>query len=344
MIAELKVIHRLLSQRPVFVGFNVTNRCTMRCKFCNVPALEHRDMSLDEIHRVLDQLAGIGVPVVGVTGGEPFLRKDLPEIIGAIADRGMKCTVVTNGELFNVERARELAHFDNIVHFALSVDSLDSALYAELRGKKKLPEILHRYLDAIQHGPKTAYKFNVVLGPENLDEIDSFMTLARANGLFLSFLPMNVAPGGLHRGSDYPGLTREKRTEISAAFLALRKLKLSGAPLWDHRDFYHYAARYVQGEQMGECGAGRLFLDLRSDGKLAFCNEMPHFLDLLQVDKLTLKMIREGRREWQDRIEGCQTDSACCYTCSYNVTATAHNLPAYIWDYFRLTRYGNSWK
>lgn len=344
MLAELKVIHRLLSRRPVFVGFNVTNRCTMRCSFCNVPALAHRDMEPEEIEHVLDLLAGIAVPVVGVTGGEPFLRKDLADIVDGIARRGMKCTVVTNGELFTRERARELARFDNIVHFALSVDSLDNTVYAGLRGKRVLAQVVHRYVDAIQFGPAAAYKFNVVLGPDNLDEIDTFLTLAVANGLYLSFLPMNVAPGGMHRGAQFPGLTPAVREKIAQAFERLRALKLAGAPLWDHRNFYNYAASYVRGEAMGECGAGELFLDLRSDGKLAFCNEMPHFLDLLSLDRLTLAMIRDKRKEWADRIAACQTDTACCYTCSYNVTATAHNLPAYMWDYLALTRYGRSWK
>ena len=87
---------------------------------------------------------------------------------------------------------------------------------------------------------------------------------------------------------------------------------------------------------MGDCMAGRLFLDLRSDGGLAFCNEMDHFVDLLQLDSLSPDFVREKHKEWKPGIDACRRDGACCYTCSYNVTATAQNIPAYIWDYFRL--------
>lgn len=337
MLAEANIIYRLLAGKPIFAGFNVTNRCTMRCRFCSVPELPHRDMTLDEIHHALDCLKGIGVPVVGVTGGEPFVRKDLADIVRAIAVRGMKTTIVTNGELFDRARAEELKEFGNIVHFALSVDSLDRQVYGDLRGENKaLERILPRYLDSIAHGPETAYKLNIVVGPDNLDELDDFTRLAEAQGLYVSFIPMNVAPGGLHRGRTYPSFTPQKRAQVAEAFEILRGWKLAGRPLWDHRDFYLHAAAYMRGETMDDCMAGRLFLDLRSDGKLAFCNEMDHFIDLLEVDRLTWADLTELRGQWEERIHACRTGSACCYTCSYNVTATAHNIPAYIWDYFRL--------
>ena len=337
MLAEANIIYRLLAGKPIFAGFNVTNKCTMRCTFCSVPELTHRDMTLAEVEHALDCLNGVGVPVVGVTGGEPFMRKDLAAIVRAIASRGMKTTIVTNGELFDRSRAEELKEFGNIVHFALSVDSLDRGVYGDLRGKRKaLEKILPRYLDSIAHGPKTAYKFNVVVGPDNLDELADFVRLAEACGLYVSFIPMNVAPGGLHRGRNYPSLTPEKRQQVASAFETLRRWKLDGRPLWDHRDFYLHAAAYMRGEAMDDCRAGRLFLDLRSDGKLAFCNEMEHFIDLLEVDRLTWSQVKGIRSAWRERIHACRTDSACCYTCSYNVTATAHNIPAYIWDYFRL--------
>jgi len=336
MLAEANVVYRLLTKKPIFVGWNVTNRCTMRCAFCSVPAMAGKDMTPQEAGVALDAVARLGIPVVGITGGEPFLRPDLPELIAGVQDRGMKCTVVTNGDLFDRDKARSLAFARNIVHFALSVDSLDVATYAAFRGRRTLPETLLRYLDAIEHGPNCPYKLNIVLAPENVDEIDDILRFAGSAGLFVSFIPMNIAPGGFHRGKTYASLTPDARAKLSAAFARLRDAKLGGAPLWDHRDFYLLAADYVAGRSMPECRAGELFLDMRSDGKLAFCNELQHFADLLQVRDLTLADVRRARAEWGPRIERCRTTSACCYTCSYNIVATAQSLPAYVIDYFRL--------
>jgi MoaA/NifB/PqqE/SkfB family radical SAM enzyme len=335
VLTEARVIYRLLSNKPIFVGFNVTNRCTMRCTFCSVPSLPHEDMTLPQIERVLDRLKELGIPVVGITGGEPFLRKDLAGIVQAISDRGMKTTIVTNGDLLTRERMEELASFRNIHHFALSVDSLDSDVYSSLRGRDHLPQLLQRYMGLLRYGPKTIYKLNVTVGPENVDEVDTFVDFAEDTGLALSFIPMNIGPGGLHRGNEYSALTEESRRKIASAFRRLRRYRIEGRPLWDHRDFYLFASRYIQGEPMGECYAGQLFLDLRSNGELAFCNEMPAFVSLLDYNRFRLSDLVSARREWEGRIKACRRDSACCYTCSYNVTATALNLPAYIWDYLR---------
>ncbi len=340
MLAEAKVIYRLLTNKPVFVGYNVTNRCTMRCPFCSVPSLESRDMTLPEVEHALDRLREVGVPVVGITGGEPFLRTDLADILFACQRRGMKVTLVTNGELLTAERMRELRKLTNIVHFALSVDSLDLETYERLRGRRHLPETLQRFLSLRSEGPRTVYKLNVVVGPENADEMEAFVQLAETARVALTFIPVNVGPDGFHRASAYPALDRSARERIAEAFRTLRRHKLAGAPLWDHRDYFLQSERYILGDPMGPCGAGQLFLDMRPDGSLAVCNEMPPFMSLLETDRLTLKELARHRALWADRIQACHDGNACCYTCSYNVKATAQNLPAYILDYLRLLRMG----
>ena len=336
LLAEVKVVLRLLTRKPIFIGFNVTNRCNMRCKFCSVPTMPHSDMTLPQVESALDRVAEMGVPVVGVTGGEPFLREDLAAILGAIEKRGMKTTLVTNGQVLTRARMEELRALGNIVHFALSVDSLDRRTYARLRGRENMPETLKRFLDIRRFGPNTVYKLNVVVTPDNADEIETIVEFAVASGVALSFIPLNVGPGGLHRGKDDSGVDEAARHRMAATFDILRRLKMEGAPLWDHRDFYLMAKRYLLGEPMGPCGAGELFLDLRSDGGLAFCNEMEHFVSLLDVARFTLKDLAASRKDWDGRIQACAEDKACCYTCSYNITATAQNLPAYLFDYFLL--------
>jgi len=342
VLAEANIIWRLLAGRPVFVGYNVTNRCNLRCRFCNVPSLPHPDMTVDQVRVAFDRLAELGIPVVGITGGEPFLRPDLPEILEAAESRGMKVTLVTNGHLLDGGRMAALARFRNIVHFALSLDSLDPQTYRNLRGGKRHPGgVLADFLRLTREGPRTVYKLNVVVGPHNLDEIDLLLEVASSVGLGVSFIPMNIGPGGLHRAADFPGLDAITRERIAVRFETLRQAKILGAPLWDHRDYYLYSARYMRGETLGDCGAGRYFLDLRSDGRLAFCNEMEHFVSLLEVEKLSVPLLKRALAEWRERIERCRLAGACCYTCSYNITATAANLPAYVWDYLRFqARFG----
>ncbi len=336
MLAEANIILRLLAGRPVFVGYNVTNRCNLRCRFCNVPSLPNPDMTIEQVRTAFDRLKELGIPVLGITGGEPFLREDLPDILAAADERGMKVTLVTNGHLLDRARMASISRFRNIIHFALSLDSLDPATYRRLRGGRLTPgEVLADFLRLTRVGPPTVYKLNVVVGPHNVDEVDLLLRLAASSGLGVSFIPMNIGPGGFHRAAEFPGLDDAMRERIALRFEALRVAKIQGAPLWDHRDYYRYAARYMRRQTMDECGAGRFFLDLRSDGHLAFCNEMDAFVSLLKVDRLSHRFLRRSLDEWSDRIERCRLAGACCYTCSYNIKATAANLPAYVWDYLR---------
>ncbi len=338
--SELRVLARLMTGKPIFLGFNITNTCNLRCAFCSVPSLTNRDMTLPEIEHAANRIKELGIPVVGITGGEPFMRRDLSDIVGIFAQRDIQVTITSNGELLSRKRIEELARHSNILQFALSLDSLDRETYARIRGKDILPKVLEQFTQARDHGPSTVYKINVVLGPDNVDEVDDFVAFVEASKLYASFIPMNIAPGGLHRGKNYDGWGPAGRERVAGAFEHLRALKLAGAPLWDHRDFYRFAQDYVLGRAMPPCRAGQLFLDLRSDGKLAFCNETDHFIDLLETPKMSQKLLEEKRKEWFPVLDACRLDGACCYTCSYNITATAHSIPAYVWDYFQLRYLG----
>jgi len=57
--------------------------------------------------------------------------------------------------------------------------------------------------------------------------------------------------------------------------LAAFHLRRQGAPLWEPAVFYREAARFLRGEPLGPCGAGRLYLDLRADGSVAPCLDLP---------------------------------------------------------------------
>ena len=56
-----------------------------------------RECTLSEIEVIADNLADMGVAIVLLTGGEPFIRKDLPEIIYAFESRGVHVRMQTNG-------------------------------------------------------------------------------------------------------------------------------------------------------------------------------------------------------------------------------------------------------
>src|SRR5262245_37089705 len=84
---------------PIYVQFYVTARCNLTCKQCNIiyANSDVRECTVDEIKRIADNFAKLGVAMVLLTGGEPFVREDLPDIIRAFESRGVHVRMQTNG-------------------------------------------------------------------------------------------------------------------------------------------------------------------------------------------------------------------------------------------------------
>ena len=97
------------ARAPNHVSLDLTRRCNLRCRMCFYYGGEAREspqlneLSAREIvSRVVSRLEGADYDL---TGGEPLVRNDLPEILSAIRDRGARCAVTTNGTLMTPELA-----------------------------------------------------------------------------------------------------------------------------------------------------------------------------------------------------------------------------------------------
>src|SRR4029078_10327835 len=89
----------LLKNHPIYVQYYVTARCNLACEQCNIiyANADVREATTDEARRSAENLGRIGVGVVLLTGGEPFARKDLPEIVDAFSKAGIHVRLQTNG-------------------------------------------------------------------------------------------------------------------------------------------------------------------------------------------------------------------------------------------------------
>ncbi|MGL4874451.1 MAG: radical SAM/SPASM domain-containing protein [Clostridium sp.] len=92
------------------VDLYVTDNCNLKCKFCSVMANKNHieDMSLKQIKDIIDQLKELKVEELHITGGEPFLRKDLEEIVEYAIYKGFNVRVITNGTYTNSARLKKL--------------------------------------------------------------------------------------------------------------------------------------------------------------------------------------------------------------------------------------------
>ena len=125
---------------PALGTLVVTYRCDLRCQVCDLPARAaarrragDRELDTDALKRVLTDMKGIGTAGVGFTGGEPMLRRDLPELMRHATRLGLHGHLNTDG--FQVaERADELLA-TGVRSINLSLDGPDAATHDAARRK-----------------------------------------------------------------------------------------------------------------------------------------------------------------------------------------------------------------
>ena len=97
-------------KKPVVV-WNMTRRCNLKCVHCYAQAKDiefENELSTEEGKALIDNLANFGSPVILFSGGEPTLRKDLPELAAYAREKGMRAVISTNGTLINRDLAIRL--------------------------------------------------------------------------------------------------------------------------------------------------------------------------------------------------------------------------------------------
>lgn len=112
-----------VDKKPVVV-WNCTRRCNLRCVHCYSQSRDCEysgEMTTGEGKRLIDSLAAFGAPVVLFSGGEPLLRRDLPELIRHATSCGLRAVISTNGTLITPEVAAELKEF-NLSYVGVSLD------------------------------------------------------------------------------------------------------------------------------------------------------------------------------------------------------------------------------
>ncbi|MCF8051109.1 MAG: 12,18-didecarboxysiroheme deacetylase [Desulfobacterales bacterium] len=112
-------------KRPVVV-WNATQKCNLKCVHCYAHATDvstEDELTTEEGRALIDDLAGYGVPVLLFSGGEPLVRKDLPELAAYAVEKGMRAVISTNGTLITPAVARTLKEI-GLSYVGISLDGM----------------------------------------------------------------------------------------------------------------------------------------------------------------------------------------------------------------------------
>ncbi|MGH9087801.1 MAG: GTP 3',8-cyclase MoaA [Acidimicrobiales bacterium] len=178
---------------------SVTDRCNFRCTYCmpetGMQFLPRQELlTVDELVRVAAVARRLGVDAVRLTGGEPLLRRELPDIVAALTDLDYRdVALTTNGMLLGRSAARLATA--GLSRVNISCDSLRPERFAAIRRRGDLATVLAA-MDAAEEAGLRPLKINVVLvAGQNDDEVLDFAELARRTGRtvrFIEFMPLDA--------------------------------------------------------------------------------------------------------------------------------------------------------
>lgn len=223
-----------------YLRLSITDVCNFRCNYC-LPdgySCDHdRDfLSFDEIKRVANAFAQMGTEKIRITGGEPSLRKDLPEIIAACKQTPgiKKVAITTNGYKLPEHLPSWLdAGIDAI---NISIDSLDPRMFHSITGHNKLPHILKGIDMALADG-RVDIKINTVLMREyNGYDIQTYLDWLKETPVTLRFIElMQTGDNQEFFDAQHVQGSRIKQNLILDGWLPVINDKSSGPA----QEFYH---------------------------------------------------------------------------------------------------------
>jgi radical SAM protein with 4Fe4S-binding SPASM domain len=152
---------------PLAVHLEIIAACNLTCTHCFAGTLprNHDPLRVDEMDRLFGELASLGAFRLGLTGGEPLMRKDLFNILDAAVERGLHPCLTTNALLLTEETARELGKRE-FVWLNVSLEGPSAEVNDAVRGSGTFAAVLDRLRLLRKHARFTITRANAHLAKE----------------------------------------------------------------------------------------------------------------------------------------------------------------------------------
>ena len=294
----LKPVRNLLAGRPVLATFQVNLRCNSACGYCDLPLNVGRyEMTRDEILGVFSRLYRDGVRFVLVQGGEPLLRRDLPEILEDLSAIGFHLTLITNGTKITPQLVERLGRLP--VAISVSLDTLDRVKYQQIRGADQLALVLEG-IALLKDFPHPKF-LTCIVSEVNRTEAPAVVRFAREQG----FLPV---VGAYHWNVGTYGKSDEllmyDRSSAAAVFSGLLDDEL--IPAGYLRKFVEDNVSWLRGQKLEPCDAGRYSIAIDASGNVSPCLAFPSVGNLLEssLNEILGRFDREA-------VKICSDNSSC---------------------------------
>jgi len=263
------VLNKLFNiSTPLNVMFLITNKCNLKCSYCDIPLRNQQELTTDEILKIVDNMASAGTQRLSLLGGEPLLRTDIGEIISRAKKHGMYVNIDSNGLLVK-ENLDVITKLDLII---LSFDG-EKKVHDVNRGKGSYEKVV----EALEITPGyTKVMSLTLLNKKNIQSVPFILKKARELK-FTTLFQVPYHPEGV--GSDSLSHLAADQ-EYREVFRYLLNEKKQGAPIASTTSYlkcllnwpdYYKSHSTEKTLDCGKCFAGKLFCVMDVNGDLYTC-------------------------------------------------------------------------
>ncbi len=308
-----------------FIQWHLTENCNLACKHCYQGERSREELPLPEMKKVVGEVSDMikdwsdayGVAFsssMNITGGEPFLKKDLFKILGEIKKQGFKTYVLTNGTVVSRERAKRLADL-GVDGVQVSIEGPEE-VHDALRGRGSFSASR----DGVGHlvDAKLAVTLNITLSAINASSMEKIIAFGSHTGARrIGF--SRLVPAGKGRSMLAQMLTREQVREL---YETLFESGYDGIEIVTGDPVATQVREKRNGEggnvAVGGCSAGVAGLTILPNGNVMPCRRLPLLLGNVTKDSLreiwsaspVLDALRD-RSRYNDKCRDCRRWAQC---------------------------------
>ncbi len=320
----------LTHNAPFYIQFYISKFCHLNCKMCNIVKANEdiKPFESSQIEKIAHNLRKIGAGVVLLTGGEPFLRPDIPEIVRIFKKYGLDIRLQTAGLIKTWPKIKKCVE-NGARDINVSLDTLDEELGDYINGVKG------SWKDAIKTISFISMNFpqrdsicalGCVLSPYNIDEIFAILEFATQIGWWLSLVPAHISERDVEqkienfRGVDKTFVfIQNDYSKLKRLIDELKIKKIKGYNLFDSNEYldsvYHFITTGKPNwRKKGICDTPNLYFAILPDGRFAPCCDFRLNEDIYVYDKnfpeiYKSKKFRKEVKNIAKKCNGCNFGS-----------------------------------
>ncbi len=327
---KARIVRAFVTQKPVWVTWQVTYNCNYACDFCNYWKNDfkpHEENSLEDFRVGSAKLAELGSLMVSLAGGEPLLRSDLADIVAILA-RDHFPFVTTAGAGMTPKRAQKLWDA-GLWGASVSIDYADPERHARHRGVKfafeRAIQAVEELLDARTDPSYQRVQIISVLNEDNIADMPKLCALAAELGIYWQVQPYSTMKTGDPSHRHLAGATE--------VLLDLKKR-------YPHT--FHANTSYL--EQFDEaanggidgCIAGKAMFNIDNQMVASKCVEfnVAEPCGSLRDEPMAVILERLRRAHATNRCRDCWYSCRGEVEVLYNPRGFLNNLPSLLWQGF----------